>query len=302
MTTIPTTASPALVPAADPAHAFYNRLLERGLLPDWAIRIGIRRISAARLADERRGGIEAQHARLQALLATLDRSPIAIETAAANAQHYEVPARFYELVLGPALKYSCARWEPGTSTLADAEQAMLDTVCDRARLGDGQDILELGCGWGSMTLHMAARYPGARIIGVSNSASQRAFIRAKAAERGLTNVDIITADMNRFTTGQRFDRIVSVEMFEHMQDDVRLEERWAFDGSHYARTAEAWLANMDAHRDEIRALFADTYGATQAEAWWNRWRVFFMACAELWAYARGQEWIVSHYLFAPRRV
>ena len=150
--------------------------------------------------------------------------PIAEHTVDANKQHYEIPAEFFALCLGPKFKYSSCLYEPG-ETLAQAEIRALTQTCEHAQLADGQDILELGCGWGSMTLFMAARYPGARITAVSNSASQRAFIEGRAREQGLTNVRIITADMNVFDSDQRFDRIVSVEMFEHMSNWRALLER-----------------------------------------------------------------------------
>ena len=338
--------------------AGYTKWLERDLLPDWLIRLGIRRFLAARLRKEQDGGVQAQAERLMQFVEQLRQSRVAIRTDAANEQHYEVPAEFYRLVLGPNMKYSCALWS-GASGLEGAENAMLDLTCHRARLEDRQDVLELGCGWGSLSLFMAGRYPNSRILAVSNSRSQREFISAEAARRGLTNLEVATADMNDFDTARRFDRIVSVEMFEHMrnydellrrisswsrpeallfvhvfahsrfaypfevrdasdwmaqhfftgglmpsddlllhfQNHFRIRERWRVSGVHYQKTAEAWLERLDGHRDQVLNLFAGVHGKSEAQRWLVRWRVFFMACAELFGFAQGQEWIVSHYLF-----
>ncbi|CAH1655762.1 MULTISPECIES: cyclopropane-fatty-acyl-phospholipid synthase family protein [unclassified Chelatococcus] len=142
--------------------------------------------------------------------------PIAVHTDAANAQHYEVPAAFFEAILGSQRKYSCCYYADARDTLNTAEETALTLTAEHADLADGQAILELGCGWGSLSLWMATHYPKARIVSVSNSASQRAFIEAEAERRQLTNLDVVTADMNDFATDERFDRVVSVEMFEHM--------------------------------------------------------------------------------------
>jgi cyclopropane-fatty-acyl-phospholipid synthase len=346
-------------------------LLERGLVPDSVIRLQIRRLLAQRLRDETRGGVEQQSDFLRGFIARMRSSPIALATTAANDQHYEVPARFFELTLGRRLKYSSGLWGPGCRSLDDAEEAMLALTAERARLEDGQRILELGCGWGSLTLWMAERFPNATIIAVSNSASQRAFIEARAAERGIGNVRVVTADMNSFDalahSAALFDRVVSVEMFEHMrnfelllwriaswmrpdgllflhifthrtfsypfevrdaadwlaeyfftggmmpsdtlllnfQRDLVVEDHWLLSGTHYQKTARAWLDRTDANREDILALFGSTYGshllgaARRAEArkWHIRWRTFYMACEELWGYEDGNQWGVSHYLF-----
>ena len=377
-------------------------LLSRDVLPDPVLRFGIRRLLLQRLREERRGDVTAQRAHFMDFVAELQKSPIAIETAAANEQHYEVPTRFYQLCLGPRLKYSSGLYPTGRESLAEAEELMLDLTCRRAELADGQEVLELGCGWGSLTLWMAERYPNSRITGVSNSRTQREYILAEAARRGLGNVEIVTCDMNRFepepkrqsvvrgpwsvgghapadgdsarstdheppTTDNRlcrfrFDRVVSVEMFEHMrnyerllasiarwlkpdgrlfvhifthrefaypfeardatdwmaryfftggimpsddlllyfQRDVELMDHWCVNGRHYQQTAEHWLQNLDAHDPEIRELLAETYGRSEAVRWRVYWRVFFLACSELWGFRGGNEWMVSHYLFRPR--
>jgi cyclopropane-fatty-acyl-phospholipid synthase len=164
---------------------------------------------------------EAEHAFLE----TMKHFPVATNTDDANRQHYEVPAEFFSLVLGPQRKYSSCFYPSTDTTLAEAEtHALLQTV-KHADIQDGMGILELGCGWGSLSLYMARRFPNARITSVSNSDSQRQYILQQAKQRGLGNLSVITADMNDFSAGQTYDRIVSVEMFEHMSNWRILLER-----------------------------------------------------------------------------
>jgi len=328
-----------------------QQIVDSGRVPEPLLRVGIRAVCALRLRQERRR----PPGYAQALIAELRDSEIAVATAAANAQHYEVPAAFFVHVLGSHLKYSSCYWPPGVSTLGAAEAAMLELTAARAGLVDGQAVLDLGCGWGSFTLWAAARYPASRFTAVSHSHSQRAFIEAQAAARGLTNVTVQTADVRSLELpAAAFDRVVSIEMFEHMRnyaallrriagwlrpggalfvhvfahrhhaypfedrgasdwmarefftgglmpsadllghfrDDLGISEHWQLAGTHYARTAEAWYRNLMAHRDEVIELLG-------SRAKLERWRVFFLACAELFGYAHGREWIVAHYLLRP---
>ena len=337
-------------------------LCERGLIPDRLTRLGIRRLCAQRLRDERDREIEPAHERFRQRLEGLRASPIAIETRAANEQHYEVPPRFFELCLGKRLKYSSCFFPRGDETLDAAEERMLELYAERAELADGLDVLELGCGWGSLTLWMAERFPNTRIVAVSNSKPQREFIQAQLKARGLDNVRVVTADVNALELPEgAFDRCVSIEMFEHMrnyetllariaswlkpggklfvhifchrelmypfetegddnwmgryfftgglmpamdtllyfQRDLRLEEQWRLSGTHYEKTANAWLANQDANRGEVMRVLEGAY-ADDAARWHQRWRMFWMACAELFGYRDGNEWGVGHYRFVRR--
>jgi Cyclopropane fatty acid synthase and related methyltransferases len=353
---------PAL--ATDRAAPGLLGLAERGLLPDALVRFGIRRLCKQRLDACKEGGPEAERARHQALVHTLATAPVAVHTDEANAQHYEVPTAFFQHCLGARLKYSSCYFPTGTESLDEAEQAMLERYAERAQLADGQDILELGCGWGSLTLWMAERYPAARITAVSNSHSQRAHVEGEASRRGLGNIRVLTCDINALSLSPgQFDRCVSVEMFEHvrnhdalmhriaqwlrpdgalfvhifvhrqsaylfetegednwmgrhfftggmmpaadtllwLQKDLRIDEQWLVNGTHYERTANAWLANQDRHRDEVMRVLVEAYGSTAlATLWFHRWRIFWMSCAELFGYAQGQEWMVAHYRFVPQ--
>jgi cyclopropane-fatty-acyl-phospholipid synthase len=160
-----------------------------------------------------------------AFVASMQHYPIAIHTDDANAQHYELPPEYFAAILGPQRKYSCCLYPTNATSLAEAENLALAETSRHAQLSDGQTILELGCGWGSLSLYMAERFPNASITAVSNSASQRAYIEEQAHLRGRTNLTVITADMNTFATDKQHDRVVSVEMFEHMSNWRLLLER-----------------------------------------------------------------------------
>lgn len=337
-------------------------LAERAILPDWLIRVGIRRLLATRLREEERRDHGSPGEARRQFVEELRRSSIAIASDAANEQHYEVPAEFFQRVLGPRLKYSSCFWPQSSTTLPEAEDAMLGLFCQRAGIADGMEVLELGCGWGSLCLWLAQRYPRCQVLAISNSRTQREFIESRCRELGLDNVEVVTANVADFGTQRRFDRVVSVEMFEHVrnyeellrriatwlkpggklmvhifcharfaypfesegasnwmgrhfftggimpsddlllhfQRDLLLEERWRFSGTHYARTLEAWLVQCDHQRSDLLRLFEAALGPKDAVRQLQRWRMFFMACAELFNYRGGNEWLVSHYLFSKR--
>lgn len=338
------------------------QLAERGTLADWLIRWGIRRLDRRRLREEDRGSPEANRRAKEEFVQSMWQSPIAPVPEKANEQHYEVPPEFFRIVLGKRMKYSACLWPDGVDTLDDAEEAMLDLTCRTAEIEDGMMVLDLGCGWGSTALWIAEKYPRCSVIAVSNSRLQRDYIRRMCKASGIANVLTVTADMNDFVPHQRVDRIVSVEMFEHMrnwgrlleraaswlrpggkafihvfahrrfpylfkvhgnedwmathffaeglmpsddlmlyfQDHLAVEENRRIDGTHYRKTADAWLANLDRNRAGALSLFASAYGPDQAERWVQRWRIFFMAVSEMWGLDNGREWIVSHYRLSPK--
>jgi cyclopropane-fatty-acyl-phospholipid synthase len=335
---------------------------ESGRVPDPLLRLGIRAMVAERRRELRAAGFEAALSDKGAFLDALRAGPIAVSTDLANAQHYEVPPAFFEAVLGPRLKYSCALWEDDVATLAAAEERMLGLSCERAGLADGMTVLDLGCGWGSLSLFIAEKLPGCRVLGVSNSKLQRESILRRAAERGLGNLEVETADVNRFDPERRFDRVISIEMFEHVrnheallariagwlapggrlfvhhfchrdaaypyetegagnwmgrhfftggmmpsedlllrrQRDLSVEAQWRVSGRHYEKTSNAWLARLDANAATVGEALAAAYGREAAALWRQRWRMFFLACAELFGFAGGTEWFVTHVRMAPR--
>jgi cyclopropane-fatty-acyl-phospholipid synthase len=238
-------------------------LLSRQILPDVAIRFGIRNLLAKKLREETKSSAEEQGEALASFIEELKRSSIAVKTAAANEQHYEVPTDFFKLVLGPRMKYSSGYWPREDTTFEESEEAMLALTCERAELRDGLDVLELGCGWGSLTLWMAEKYPASRITGVSNSATQKAHIDAEAARRGLSNVRILTVDMNVFEAGDAgFDRVVSVEMFEHMKNYQLLMAKVA----RWLRPRGKLFVHIFTHRE-----FAYHFEGTDPSDWITRY-------------------------------
>lgn len=334
---------------------------ERGWLPDRAVRRGIRRLLRQRLEDERRRARDGMEPMLRRTLAAMRESPIAPATREANAQHYEVPADFFRIVLGPRMKYSACAWPAGVTSLDAAEAASLERTCARAGIADGMRVLDLGCGWGSLALWIARRYPAAQVVAVSNAPAQRRHIEAERDRDGLANLDVVTADMNRFDPPGFFDRVVSIEMFEHMRNLERLlgrirswlqpggrlfvhlfahrrycyfferdgeadwmarhfftggmmpsadllprclnglslERQWSIRGRHYERTLRAWLARLDARRPEVEAVLARGRGRAAGRLATSRWRLFLLACAELFGFREGAEWGVAHYLLRP---
>ena len=332
---------------------------ESGLVPDTVIRRGMRRLLERKLAEISAGNVEVASRTLRQFVAMMRRSPVALVPELANEQHYEVPAAFFNEVLGENRKYSCCHWSGDVSNLNEAEAAALRITVERAGICDGMKVLDLGCGWGSLSLWAAEHFPNASVTSVSNSQSQRDFIIGEAGSRGIRNIDVQVCDMNDFETGDTYDRIVSIEMFEHMRnygelcrridswlvpegrffmhifchrttpyeyidkgpsdwmsrhffsggimpsadlpllfpEHLNIEKRWQWNGMHYAKTCRAWLELMDSRRSVVMPILEDTYGRADAGRWWMRWRMFFMACEELFRFNKGEEWFVSHYRF-----
>tara|TARA_A100001015_G_C15021080_1_gene728030 strand:- start:1886 stop:2920 length:1035 start_codon:yes stop_codon:yes gene_type:complete len=335
------------------------RLAEKGVLPDFLIRFGIRKLSKVRLDRAKYSTKEEVAKRHQDWVSSLKKSPIALVPEKANEQHYEVPPLFFKYCLGPNLKYSSGYWPDHISTLEESELAMLELSCERAKIEDGNTILELGCGWGSLTCFMAKKYTNSQITAVSNSIDQRKYILERCTKNNIKNVKVITADMNDFEIQDKFDNVISIEMFEHMrnykkllskisnflnekgslfihifshefltypfenegdgdwmareffsggmmpshnlllyfQDDLKIDQVWRLSGTHYEKTSLAWLNEMDKNKRYIIEIFKETYGEKNARIWFQRWRIFYLSCEQLFGYNNGTEWGVSHYRF-----
>jgi len=346
----------------------YERLLEKNLVPEAAIRIYVRQALRRHERRDRRQTVEARQEALMRIVAELRRQPIAVHPHLPKAQHYELPTDFFKTVLGSRLKYSCGWWSNPHSLhnlpagLDRSEEAMLELTCKRAEISDGQSILDLGCGWGSFSLYVARTYPRCRILAVSNSATQKAYLEEQAQAHALGNVRVQKADVNHLLLHEQFDRIVSVEMFEHIRnysallsklsalltpggklfvhlftcrgtpyffrfederdwmarnffaggimpgedlllyfaDDFAAERVWRVSGMHYRNTLEAWLCNMKHNRKKIMAVLTDFYGPGGMRKWWAYWKTFFIVCSELFGYAGGNAWFVSHYLLEKK--
>ena len=332
---------------------------ELGLVPDSVIRAGIRRLLDSKRKEIQSGNVEFAANALNRFVDMMNESPIALVPHLANEQHYELPTEFFTQVMGDHLKYSCCFWPNDVCSLSVAEAAALELTVKRAGIEDGMKVLDLGCGWGSLSLWIAEHFPSASVRSVSNSSAQREFIIKQAEQREIQNIEVTVCDMNDFATTEKFDRVVSIEMFEHMRnygelfrriDDwlnpdgrffmhifchrttpyeyldkgpgdwmsrfffsggimpsadlplrfpehLTIQKRWHWNGQHYERTCNAWLEKMDANKERIMPILADCYGESNAGLWWQRWRIFFMACAELFASDEGVEWYVGHYLF-----
>ena len=326
--------------------------IEQIPLPDGVTRAGI----AALVGRTSRKLARVPRSAEQVFAEAMGEHPIALFPQDANTQHYELPPAFFVEILGARRKYSCCYYEDARTSLDQAEELALAATAEHAMLADGQAILELGCGWGSLSLWMAEHFPASSITAVSNSRPQRLHIEAEARLRGLSNLRVITSDMNDFTTDQTFDRVVSVEMFEHMSNwpallaringwlrpqgrlflhvfshqnvpyrfdhadkadwiaqhfftggimpshnlirhvaaPFEMEADWRWSGTHYARTANDWLARFDENQVAVTAILRETYGQDWA-LWHRRWRLFFLATAGLFGARDGEEWGVSHY-------
>ena len=335
---------------------WFNFFISRGLVPDYLLRRGVRNQGKQRLQMMKDTDLKQEYL---TFLKEASSGEIAMHTDDANNQHYEVESEFFQYCLGKNLKYSSCYWNDDTSSLDEAEEIMLDLYCKRAKIKDGMTILDVGCGWGSLSLYLAQKYPKSKITGVSNSNSQRTFIEKVAYERGLQNLKIITKDINSFDTNEKFDRVISIEMFEHtknskklmnsinkwlnsdglffmhvfahkdnpyyfdteqknawmakyfftggmmpnhnlfkdLNSDLNYQKSWMLSGTHYEKTSNAWLEKMDLNKRKILELFKKKNSNSMAKKKFHFWRLFFIACAEIFGYDEGGEWVVSHHLF-----
>tara|TARA_B100001123_G_C15342742_1_gene1035683 strand:+ start:1491 stop:2576 length:1086 start_codon:yes stop_codon:yes gene_type:complete len=336
-------------------------LAEHGLVPDWILRIAIRSLLRKRLNTVGTSSPSDIKERTDQHILAMKNGPLLLASEEAKTQHYEVPTNFFKHVLGPRLKYSCGLWPDKTTDLQSSEEAMLQLTCKRAQINDGMRILDLGAGWGSLALWIAEHFPKSEIVTVSNSTTQRDHIVRQCNLHGYQNVEAIAENINSFDPQRTFDRIVSIEMFEHIRnyellltrlcswlhtdgrlfvhvfcnrqfpyffedadsDDwmarhfftggmmpserllfhfkkqIKVESYWRVNGREYQRTSEAWLQNLDANRKEVTQILSNQTCDSQPAIAVTRWRLFFLACSELFGYKNGTEWYVSHYLLSP---
>ena len=333
------------------------RLIELGIIPDYLIRKIIRLLLKIRLNLISKNK-ESEYDQLFNFSEKLNEFEIALATNDANTQHYENPSDLFKLFMGNYLKYSCGYWDNKTSDLSHSELSMLNLYCKRADLKDGQQILELGCGWGSLSLWLAKKFPNSTITAISNSRTQKRYIDSF----NFNNLTVITIDINKFSIDKHFDRIISIEMFEHMRNWHKLMENisnwlspkglvfihifvhknrsyildgnekvnwmakyffsqgmipsinlmpfcnknlvtkkiWKVNGNHYAKTLNSWLNNFDSNKNKIKKILSKHENNENPKILCQRWRIFFMACEELFKFNKGEEWLISHYLLEKR--
>jgi len=336
-------------------------LAEKRFLPDFIVRSGIKYFLNQKLNIEKNKFGNDLKAKKKEWVKEMKNSPIALFANKANEQHYEVPPEFFKQSLGPNLKYSCAYWDTETNKLSDAEEKMFQIYIERSRIKNGMSILDLGCGWGSFSLYLAKKFPKSKILAVSNSNDQGEYIQAESKKYKLSNINYLKLNMSDFNINQKFDRIVSIEMFEHMrnyyillnkistllndkgklflhifchdkyvypyevqsnsdwmtkyffyggmmpsfdiltffQNDLKLTKSWKVNGNHYKKTCREWLNNQDKNKKIIMTIFDKCYDQ-EAIIWFNRWRIFWMSCEELFGYKNGEEWYVGHYLLSKK--
>ena len=333
--------------------------IDKGLFPNRLLRLGARFMCFTRqreLLKKYKKNEEQKDLFFQNLLSY----EIAEDVSVANDQHYELPTDFFKLVLGKQLKYSSAYWEKNCKDLTEAEINSLEKSIQHAQVENGQRILELGCGWGSLSLYLAQKFPNCTITAVSNSKTQESYIKNEIEKRKLTNVTYIRSDITTLELNETYDRILSIEMFEHLtnyskvfqklsqwsdeqtklfihifthkdypyqlsdnqdeswlghhffangmmpsvdlfekvQKTFKVEKQWIWPGTHYEKTANHWLKNLELNKDKVIPLFEKHYGKEESITWYNRWKVFFISCAELFGYNKGQLWGVTHYLLS----
>lgn len=328
---------------------------ENRRLPDTMVRLGIDSLLQIRRLKGRYGSDS-----LEDFIRDLKASPIALETKKANHQHYEVPAEFFQLMLGPRLKYSCCNFDSSKTNLEEAEIRSLELVVERSGLVDGMKMLDVGCGWGSLSLYALEKLPNLEVVSVSNSSSQKEFILNRAREIGVEKrLRVETADINNFEPGESFDRVCSIEAFEHMRnyqellkrisswlnpegalfvhifchkdkpylfseegaanwmgkhffsggmmpskdllysfdEDLQVQRFWKVSGMDYSKTLEAWLERLDSLESEALEALS---GSEEPKIALARWRMFLMACSELFNFKGGDEWFVGHYLLKAK--
>ena len=337
-------------------------LAEKRFLPDFIVRTGIKYFLNQKLNIEKKKFGDNPKSEKNKWIEEMKKSPIALFTNKANEQHYEVPPEFFRISLGPNLKYSCAYWDTEINNLADAEEKMFKIYIERSGIKNGMSILDLGCGWGSFSLYLAKKFPNSKILAVSNSNDQSQYIKAESKKYKLNNINYLKLNMSDFKINQKFDRIVSIEMFEHMrnyeillhkiskllnengklflhffchkkyvypyevksnsdwmtkyffyggmmpsydilsffENDLKLIKSWKVNGNHYKKTCRAWLKNQDQNKNKIMNIFEKCY-EKDSTTWFNRWRIFWMSCEELFGYKNGSEWYVGHFLMTRKK-